>query len=269
MLRRCLRSLRKNASLPYRVIIINDGKYPLSFKDERIHVVNNKERKGLGAARKQFAELVETEFLFALDNDVMVLPRSLESQLQALDRNSQLAAVSGLHFRGRRFCEVADFEMIGNQLIKRKYDPIEIFASKSDLFVADFIPISHTMFRMKAVADITFDPSYKIGYDHWDTFMQFYYTNWKCAVHKKSRFLHLHRKSPKKYLIERYKDAMLEVSRRHFIKKWGYYPVLPEEVRAGMLRKRIKRLTTGHIQARAHAHTLAMYIQSRIYEAVM
>ena len=90
--------------LSYRVIIINDGKHPLSFEDKRIRVINNLERRGIGAARKQFAGLAETEFLFALDNDILVWPGSLEAQVRALDENRHLAAVSGLHFEKERLC---------------------------------------------------------------------------------------------------------------------------------------------------------------------
>jgi GT2 family glycosyltransferase len=265
MLIRCLRTLKKNVSLPFQVIIINDGKHPLHFKDERIQVINNLERKGLGAARQKFAELVQTEFMFTLDNDVLVLPESLEVQVEALDQNPRLAAVSGIHFSGRRFCEVADFEIIDDKIIKRRYDLIEILASHGDLFEADFIPISHTTFRMKAIEDITFDPFYKIGYEHWDTFLQFYFTDWKFAVHKKSLFLHLHYKSPKEYIKERCKETALNKSRKHFIDKWGYKPILPREKRGEIFRKMPKRLARGRRYALAYTYAAILYTQSFIY----
>lgn len=231
LLIKCLKSLEKNAGLPYRVIIINDGKRPLSFKSNKIQVLNNPERKGLGAARQQFAELVETEFLFALDNDVVVWPGSLRVQIEALDKNPRLGVVSGLCFQKGTFCsEIAKFDFVKNKVIKRVYSFDEILSSDGDLFEADFVPISHTTFRMKAVKDIIFDPNYKIGYEHWDVFMQLYYTNWKCAVHKKSWFGHIHYKSPKSYLKERYKISSLEASRKYFAEKWGYQPVQPFEL---------------------------------------
>lgn len=266
LLRRCLQALRNNVSLPYRVIIINDGKRPLSFEDERIQVVNNPERKGLGAARQQFAELVQTEFMFTLDNDVLVLPGSLEVQIEALDQNPHLAAVSGVHFSVRRFCEVADFEFSGDKVVKRMYDLVEVLASDNDLFEADVVPINHTTFRMKAVEDIAFDPAYKIGYDHWDTFMQYYYTDWKCAIHKKSHFLHLHRESSRRYMEERHSEAALNRSRQHFIEKWGYRPIVPRKARGEVLLKMPRRLAARRIYALAYMRAANMYMRARIYK---
>jgi len=231
LLRKCLQSLKKNVNLPYYVIIINSGEHPLSFQDEKILVVDNSVRKGLGAKRQLFAELVETEFMFFLDNDMLVWPGSLDLQIKALDDNPQLAVVSGLCFQRGNFCsEVADFNFVGGRVIKRLYSFEEILASKGDLFEADFIPIGHTTFRMKAVKDIAFDPSYKIGYEHWDTFMQLYHTDWKCAVHRKSWFGHLQHESPKEYFKIRYDVLSLEASRKYFTEKWDYYPVQPFEI---------------------------------------
>jgi len=231
LLRKCLQSLNENVSLPYRVIIINSGRR-LSFQDEEILVVNDPERKGIGAKRQLFAELVKTEYMFFLDNDMIVYPGSLEAQIRALDENLQLAAVSGLCFqKGKFHSTIADFKFIGDKVVKQTYSFEEILASKRDLFEADFIPIGHTTFRMKAVKDIAFDPNYEIGYEHWDTFMQLYYTDWKCAVHKKSWFSHLQHESPREYLRIRNKASRIEKSRKYFIEKWGYHPSIAFETK--------------------------------------
>jgi GT2 family glycosyltransferase len=237
LLRRCLQALRKNVNLPYHVIIINDGKRSLSFADERIKVVNNPERKGLGAARQQFAELVRTEYMFFLDNDVYVHPYGMEAQIEALDENPNLAVVSGLGFTKGEFPyhpTVADFKFVGNMVFKRKYELEEIFASEGSLFKADFVPISHTTFRMKAVRDIRFDSAYIIGYEHWDIFMQLYKTDWECAVHKKSYFSHLKYLSPRDYIEkEWHEETLIQVSKKHFIEKWGYRPIDAKEKNIG------------------------------------
>lgn len=231
LLRRCLHALKNNVHIPYRIIINNDSKHPLFFEDDKIYVVNNPKRKRVGEKKQQFVELVDTEFMFLLDNDVLVSPQSLEVQIEALDKNPRLAVVSGLCFQKGRFCsEVADFNFVKDKVLKRCYSLEEILVSKGDLFEADFVPEGHATFRMKAFREITFDPNYRVGYSHWDTFMQLYYSDWKCAVHKKSWFIHLHHKSPKKYLKERYKTSFLEASRKYFAEKWGYQPVQPFEL---------------------------------------
>lgn len=226
LLMRCLWAVKKNVTLPYSLIIINDSKKPLFFNDRKITVINNLEKKGLSAARQQFLKLVNTEYLFFLDDDIIVLPNSLEFQIGALDNYSELAAVSGLLFSNFKIRGAANFEFRGKKVIKKTFDTTTIFScAKDHLFFADFIPIAHTLFRTKAVKNLSFDPEYKMGYEHWDFFMQLYFAKWKCAVHTKSIFVDLYRKSPKEYHKERYRKSILKASRAHFIRKWGYIPV--------------------------------------------
>lgn len=225
----CLKSVMDNVSLPYRVIIIANGKRPLFFTDDRTEVVyTGLDRTGLGFKREQFAKLVGTKYLFALDNDILVRPRSLEAQVQALDRNPELAAVSGLPFEKGRlpyFPGVSDFKIIGNLIVKKQYSLFHVLASEDDLFEADYVPIGHTTFRMEALKDVFFDPEYGIGYEHFDMFLQLYFTKWRCAVHKKSLFENIRHKSPSEYLKWRRSSTRIEASRGRFIEKWGYRPI--------------------------------------------
>lgn len=224
LLRRCLQSLKENVDLPYRVVIVNDGKQPLRFKDRRIRVINSPKRMTVGAKKTLFARVVKTEYLFRLDNDVLVRPRSLEFQIEALDRNPRLAAVSGIRFEKRIprcFPGVADFKFVGNFVMKKKYTLRHILSCEGDLFEADFIPTGYTTFRMEALEDISFDPNYVRGYSHEDTFLQFYFTNWKCAIHKKSYFDHIHHESSPEYHTFYFKGDLLERSRTYFVQKWN------------------------------------------------
>lgn len=233
LLRRCLQSLRENVDLLHSVIIINDGKRPLHFKDSRIKAVNSSKRMTVGEKKRLFRRLVKTEYLFRLDNDVLIRPRSLEFQIEALDHNPRLAAVSGIRFeKGIPRClpGVADFKFVGKFIVKRKHTLRHILACDGDLFEADFIPTGYTTFRMKALEEISFDPNYQLGYSHFDTFLQFYFTEWKCAVHKKSYFDDVHHESPPEYqtfqLRARKKGlGLIEQSRRYFVHKWNFQPV--------------------------------------------
>ncbi len=223
LLRKCLQALRENASLPYRVIIINDGKRSLSFENDQIQVINKLERTGLGAKRKQFAELVETEYLFELGNDVLTQPGSLEALVQALDQNARLAVVSGIRLeKGKPPTGASNFKFIGKFIMKKTCSFCQILKCNGDLFEADYIPIHHTLFRMKALEDISLDPNYELGYSHLDIFLQFYFTDWKCAVCKKSYFEHIFHESPPEYLKERFATRRIDASRKHFTQKWGY-----------------------------------------------
>lgn len=240
LLRMCIKSILENVGLPYRIIILQDGKRPLSFIDEKIQVIyTGSEITGLAFKRKKFAELVETKYLFALDNDILVRPKSLETQVEALERNQELAAVSGIAIRKGKypyFPGVSDFKIIGKFIIKKNYSLFNVLASEEPLFEADFIPIGYTTFRMEALKDILFDPEYEIGYEHLDIFLQLYLTGWKCALHRKSIFEDVGYKSPREYLRQRFSSTRIQASRRHFIRKWGYYPIdSAEEALAGKL----------------------------------
>lgn len=250
LLMRCLWAVRRNVRVPYHIIIINDSKKPLFFKNEEITVINNLERRGLGAARQQCLELVDTEYFTFLDNDVMVLPRSLDVQVETLDHHPELAAVSGLLFSRFKLQEAANFLFENNKVIKIMFDSTKILShDQNDLFFVDFIPIGHTSFRMEAMKNIKFDSSYKMGYEHWDLFMQLYYAKWKCAVHKKSIFFNLYYESPKEYQTERFSQSLLEASRKHFVEKWGYKPITPKVTRREVIGKLLKGLANSSVLA--------------------
>jgi len=249
LLLKCLWAVKRNVRLPYRVIIINDSKKPLFFNDERITVINNLERRGLSAARQQFLELVDTEYLFFLDDDVIVLPKSLEVQIEALDNYPELAAVSGLRFSRFKLSTAANFEFKNKKLIRRTIDITEFLSSSDDLLFAHYIPICHTSFRTNVLKKIRFDSAYKMGYEHLDCFMQLYYTKWKCAIHRKSIFINLYYKSPREYRKERFRRSLLEASRRHFIEKWGYHPVDLQESKREVLAKLLKGLFNKSVLA--------------------
>jgi len=250
LLMKCLWAIKRNVRVPHSIIIINDSKEPLLFNDRKITVINNLERRGLSAARQQFLELVNTEYAFFLDDDVIVLPKSLEFLVKALDDYPELAAVSGLLFSNFKLRGAANFEFKDKQVIKKLFDISDILSfADNHLFFADFIPIAHTLFRTKAIKNLSFDPEYIMGYEHWDFFMQLYFTKWKCAVHTKSIFIDIYRRSPKEYHKERYREPILKASRAHFIKKWGYIPVEPVTTRNKVIKRLIKNLFNRSVLA--------------------
>lgn len=243
LLLKTLMSLYKNVKVPYRVIIVNDGGPPLICNDPNVMIVNRKERRGLGAARQQILELVDTEYLFFLDDDIVVLPNSLELLIESLETHPELAAVSGILFSNFKLSEAANFVFIGNKVKKKQFDVFTILAhAKDDLFFAHSIPISPTLFRTNIIKNLKFDPEYKWGYEHWDFFMQMYFANAKCAVNIRSIFIHLYHKSPRQYKEERFDRKILETSRMHFINKWGYIPVDKTVTRKDVLLKTVRGL---------------------------
>jgi len=250
LLLKCLKAIKKNVRIPYRILIINDSKEPLSFNDNNITVINNLERRGLGAARQQCLELVDTEYLFFLDDDVLVLPNSLELQIETLDNIPKLTVVSGLLFSRFKLGEAANFVFKDNKVIKKKFSIVEILSkSVNNLFYADFVPISHTSFRTETIKKLSFDSAYKIGFEHWDFFMQLYYAKLKCAIHTKSIFVNLFYRSPKEYIKKRFSASLLENSRKHFIEKWGYEPVTPKISRKEIYKNLVRGLFNKSVLA--------------------
>jgi len=248
LLLKTLKSLYKNVKVPYRVIIVNDGGPPLICDDSNVTIINRRERGGLGAARQQIIELVDTEYLFLLDDDIIVLPNSLELLVESLETHPELAAVSGILFSNFKLSEAANFVFTGKMVKKRQFDIFTIFAlAKDNLFFAHSIPVSLTLFRTNLIKNLKFDPEYKWGYEHWDFFMQMYFANLKCAVNTKSIFIHLYHQSPRQYKEERFDRRILEASRAHFISKWGYIPVDETATRKDVLSKIVRCFTNKSV----------------------
>jgi GT2 family glycosyltransferase len=227
-LEKCLQAIFDNVTIPYKILVIYDGKMPSCLDDDRVTAVETGlDRTGIGFKRHLFAKMVDTKYLFAVDNDVLVEPNSLELQVQALEENPLLGAVSGLVCeRGKPsvFPYVASFCFFGNMLYKHHYSLKQILESKGCLFVSHFIPMGYTLFRVEALKEVKFDKSYVVTYEHMDVFLQFYSTKWQVAVHKMSKFNHLRHYSKEYAKVRLDLDELIE-SKQHFIAKWGLYPV--------------------------------------------
>jgi hypothetical protein len=182
----------------------------------------------IGFKKSKMLEIIDTPYFTKLDNDIIVYPGALEAEVEALESNLDLAACSGMTLQeGRlnRFIGVAHFKKIGIYLMKLR--PLTTDIMQKKLYYADLIPEGHTTFRTKAFKYLSFDPTYDLGYSHWDIAVQIWKSPWKCAVRTDAFFDHRHRESPPAYNqfhdIERMK--ILRESRRLFIEKWGLHPV--------------------------------------------
>lgn len=223
LLRKCLGSL-ENVRIPYKLFIFSQDKERLNIPNAKI--LYSDVRVSNGMKKQILKDSTETEYMFKLDNDVLVLPQAIELQIEAMDKNPDLGIISGLRYEGnilRRYPGVVDFEFDGNKLIKKHFGVNMILNSPHDIFYADFVPLAYTMFRMRALKDVKFDTEYQMGYSHIDIALQFRKSKWKSAVHKKSMFVHIKDQSPQEYFRWRQKVSpqLIRESKKHFVEKWG------------------------------------------------
>lgn len=222
LLKICLASL-KNITVPYKVFLFNQNKEPLNIKDVKVFNVGKKWTTG--AAKSFLFDKVETEYMFRLDNDIVVYENALELQLELLEKDDGLGVVSGIRYEGNSipsYFGVADFELTDDYLIKRKYSRRKVFNGEGDVFYCDFIPVGYSLYRMKVFDDVTMDSYYDTAPSHIDLMYQLYLAGWKCAIHKKSFFSHMKSRSPSSYLkMCRQIKRKIDDNEAHFEKKWN------------------------------------------------
>ena len=93
-LQNCLTSLKMQSFKDWEAILVDDGSTDNSsaicdeycLKDKRFHVIH-KQNKGIAAARNDGMDLAKREFVYFMDSDDYIHPRTLEVQIRALTEN--------------------------------------------------------------------------------------------------------------------------------------------------------------------------------------
>ncbi|MBC8472002.1 MAG: glycosyltransferase family 2 protein [Planctomycetes bacterium] len=95
---KCVRSIEENEpSCPFEVIIVDnastDGTVDAIKKEfSQVVVVENKENRGFAAANNQAVELSQGEYVFLLNPDTILHPKSLDILVKFMDSNEDVGA---------------------------------------------------------------------------------------------------------------------------------------------------------------------------------
>ena len=98
-LKRCVDSIEKNTSSPYKIMILQQGppdtktkKYLLKLQTRpKINILYSDQNLGCGGGRRVLVEKAETPFIMTLDDDIYVQKNWLEPVIHLLDNHDMEA----------------------------------------------------------------------------------------------------------------------------------------------------------------------------------
>lgn len=102
-LRESIESILNQTYKDFEFIIINDGSINnaeeviLSYKDERIIYIKNKQNLGTSCSLNKGIEVIRGKYMIRMDSDDISLPERIEKQIEFMDKNLQVD-ISGTWF---------------------------------------------------------------------------------------------------------------------------------------------------------------------------
>ena len=102
--KKCIRSIQQHTKYPHEIIIVDNGskdgtrKYlrELDKNFENIHIKLNKKNTGFSGGNNQGVKLAKGEYVYFLNNDVLVSDGWLESMVNALEADEKIGMVGPL-----------------------------------------------------------------------------------------------------------------------------------------------------------------------------
>ena len=161
-----LRSVQAQTFTDWECIIVENGSSDASPEvaksfseaDSRFRVESFTQNKGVAAARNRGLELASGQYILFLDADDLIAPHYMADAVAALDADPSLTVVYG---RGERFgteksWDLPPFSM--ETMLARNCLYISCFFRKEILRCA----------QNDSSAAVSFDPSFKAGFEDWD-----------------------------------------------------------------------------------------------------
>jgi GT2 family glycosyltransferase len=236
--RRCIENLYKTTTVKFRLIIIDNNsssetrEYLKKFSNEHnnVELILLSENLGGAGSRIKALELVKSEFVAFLDNDIYIMPGYLENLIKAInDSNlvgvqSKVVQPNGLIQINRPYYKIED-----GWIIFYDKDIEKFFYDKSAEFQqeVDWIPAGATIWRTEIFKSYQFDKDMGTSYEDNDLSYRlrkagFLFSNCPSAlcIHYSSNF------APDKtesYQKERFSSDKVLNSARIFHKKHNLY----------------------------------------------
>jgi glycosyltransferase involved in cell wall biosynthesis len=160
-----LASLVAQTHTDWECILVDDGSTdrPVevveALNDPRVRFVRFEENRGRGPARQQALDLARGDYLCMVDADDWIYPWKLESQLEVMEAESELAVLS----TGMAIVDAAN-EIVGVRIRGSKstgvcrYPPLQVVKQ---------LPIAHapSIIRMNTAKHTRYDPRFRLGED--------------------------------------------------------------------------------------------------------
>lgn len=169
-LARCLDSLLEQTEPAFEALVIDDGSSDggadvvedFAMKDSRFHLLQNRENLGVSESRNRGLEQARGKYIFFMDSDDFIAPRTLELLLDAAiaDEADFVRAMHLLYYPGKNQAQVNWLEEMNQVAVRR--------TRYADVPSAVFIySSSNALFRRQHILEtgLQFDAKVKIGED--------------------------------------------------------------------------------------------------------
>jgi GT2 family glycosyltransferase len=250
---RCLDSLYEHAGMPFDVIVWDNGSRPatvaglerIAAQRDGIRVVLHDTNVGVAAARNRAFDLVRSDYILSLDND-LVAGEGMVRELVSCALRREAAMVSGLRMgldgavlgfadelviRDTRLDIVPWFHGLAGG------DVASLFAD-SDLEV-NYVPGGGSLIERAAFhACGGFSEAYRVGFEDMDFALKAQRLGLRSWATAAARFVHDEGWLPsdqadRDYVLARFDAATLDSAAAAFKAEWGY-EVYPEDLRSSV-----------------------------------
>lgn len=185
---------------------------------------------GLGYSRQQIVKNSDEPYLLIVDSDVTI-PKNVMDLYTILEAREDLGGVGGVLIEDSRIRgDSHDLFEEDSLLVKDIRGPKPVQKVEGHPLV-EFDQIQNvTMYRRECVEDYTWDPEYRIGWEHTDFFVaQKHQTDWNFGVAPHVMFRH-YPGGGETYMNDRLDKNRIQHSKQYFLDKWDYDQVLIGQV---------------------------------------
>lgn len=216
-----------------RVIIADNGeptvaKHTLYRNYDRtdLTVLDVEYNAGLGHCRRRISDELREDLLLIVDSDI-VLPNNVDSLAAQVNSRPDIGGVGGILWEDRQLrSNCFDLQERGDVLLKHISGNKQIVELENEPFVKFKCIQNVAVFKRDCLLDYSWDPAYKIGWEHTDFFVgHMRNTEWSFGVNPNVIFRHQPGGSTQ-YMSYRKSSDELRKSKEYFLRKWGYKQVV-------------------------------------------
>ncbi|AIF70359.1 hypothetical protein PAP_09925 [Palaeococcus pacificus DY20341] len=194
---------------------------------------------GLAFGRNEAVRASKSKYLLVIDDDMTV--NNVEVLKRVLEREKHLGGVAGcLIEKGRYRCFACNLRIKDRYLIK--YDPPlkPKFSEDVGYLEFDLVP-NAILVRRKVLNDYSWDPTYKIGFEHLDFYLAHKRLGrWRFAIVPSVFFFHFPGGGREYLSMYRFNKKRISQSKQYFLRKWNLKGVVSMEY--GLSYPSLKRL---------------------------
>lgn len=179
--KKCIESVLKHVDFQYvlKVIIHPRLKKLIEWCKEMQIDVYEEFHNSYAKMRKRQVELCETEYLFSLNCDIILI-KSIKPMLDFMETHPDVGTCACAIKVKRKFASQfgRNFKITAN----RKWSYPRCFPNRKKLppfHYCDFTNDAAILMRMAMFKNITIDTTYYFGLEHEDLFMEIYHSKWK------------------------------------------------------------------------------------------